>query len=43
LELVRGGLEPPSCPLPWRKEYIPFGELVPPWQLVQFPTVPDAK
>jgi hypothetical protein len=43
LEFVRVGLDPPTWPLPWRNEYIPFGELVPPWQFVQLPTVPLAR
>jgi hypothetical protein len=43
LESVSGGLEPPTWPLPWRKAYMPFGELVPLWQFVQLPAVPLAR
>jgi hypothetical protein len=43
VELVSVGGEPLICRWPWRKEYIPLGELVPAWQPVQLPIVPAAK
>jgi hypothetical protein len=43
LELVSNGLEPLIWPLPWRYEYIPFGEPVPLWQFTQLPGVPLAR